>query len=797
MKKVFCMIFCLTLVMTVLVGCNNQSDHPENPDFSEGSEIPGISEGGMLSITGTDAAKLLLAEERLNEKLLKNEGDIFENGVQVMNALADKAIENLGVTLRKEESKNLGGVPPYSSATVAPLGLSVENNHSTALGVSSGNAWGVTPLNSLGDEKNDIGSMEIVGDTVVWTDLDEVSNSYEYFLNLTNNIVSEAEICADLIDFIKKNIRIVDKWVEIGNERYYLSVSENEELLCNEFRDGDNLFLTVCHRYRNADGKDVYEMYRSYGSESERRMTYIPGERYELSEGRIHHFIATNTKGYWENYVLGDEGSHYNVSYLVLKNDICYAFGQMRDDNVVIDILSADRQTDLFLYMPGEQMTSMLLKLNGFTNIEKISAPRSNVELNSENAYANIHFDNGAKIHIKSGTVIGENQAFCDGKVNVGGIGVMYYAYGYGAEMMLNIEGSPEEAVELFKQFLNETGLRCSRDINTVIAGTKKSITDSRAVFNYYQWNGYAVNTEEGIRKATNAEKTKYDEILARYREIENVEVILFEGKSPEELQLLMSFSPIVNNVSSGAKMENGRLTVDRLTLTVNDLLLFVKDEAYHVVIALEDSAGGIIHLEQASAGEVKYTGEKEFSVTANSVAITLPHLTPGTYRVVAYIATSDGIRSSKFASVAFDSVDEQSVNLGDVDLIGALDASGALTLTYIERVDVNVSIESETTLAYDGFKQLVCEQAFLYGIPDESQIEMRRDEGYVALTGSEGEIASGEYRIKYSVENGSYLRQGYVYVAYSAIPAQEAPETPAEPEEETAQEGASAQPES
>jgi hypothetical protein len=74
------------------------------------------------------------------------------------------------------------------------------------------------------------------------------------------------------------------------------------------------------------------------------------------------------------------------------------------------------------------------------------------------------------------------------------------FSYGYGPELMIRIDGDPEEALSSFLQFLNETGLRCKRDINTVLLGTQRAISDSKAVFNYYQWNGFTVNTEEGIR---------------------------------------------------------------------------------------------------------------------------------------------------------------------------------------------------------------------------------------------------------------------------------------------------------
>lgn len=757
MKKILCLVLLAGMLMTTLVGCGSGSG-------ILGGSGSGILEGlggeNELSLSGIDAAKLLLAEERLNEKLLKNEGDIFEKGVEVMNGLADKAIANLGVTLLKGESN-----PPAVSfvsttatgyATVAPLGLS-----------QSGSS-GVTLLGSLGEEKQNIGKMELVGDTVVWSDFGEVSNSYEYFLNLTNNIVSEAERCAQLIDFVKKNIRIVDQWVVIGDyERYYLSVGENEELLCNVWENGSERMLIICRRYRNEEGKDVYEMYRSYSTEYEVRMTYIPGERYELSENRMQYFVATNTKGYWENYVLGAPGDHYNTSYLIMKDDICYTFGALRDEHVAIDILSADRQTDLFHYSPSEDATSFTLKLNGFTNIEKITAHTSQVQWGENNDFAILQWGRDFRLHVKGGHIIENNQAYCDGKVRVSDVLIMAYSYGYGTEMQVRVEGEPEEALQTFKQFLTETGLGCSRDIDTVIAGTKKSLADARAVYNYYQWNGYAVNTEEGIRQGIVVEGKKYDVMLALYEGVKNAEVVDAGRLTPEELELHMSFAPIVGNASTGATMAGDKLTVESLTLTINDVLLFVEEEPYHVVVALEDSAGAIVHLEQTATGEVKYAGEKQFEVTVSNVQITLPQLTPGSYRVVAYIATSGGIRSSQFAAVKFESVEGTPVSLGTVDLDGSVGKDGVLTLTYAERVDVDVDVTSAAALTYAAFKQLVCEAAFVYGTPDEACIEQLVGDGYVALGGNESSIAEGRYRVAYATENGEYARSGYVYVTY------------------------------
>ena len=63
MKKFITLLLTLVMLLSLLVGCR-------------GFTLP---EG----LSGSDAAKLLLANERLNAQLLKTEGDIFENGVEV------------------------------------------------------------------------------------------------------------------------------------------------------------------------------------------------------------------------------------------------------------------------------------------------------------------------------------------------------------------------------------------------------------------------------------------------------------------------------------------------------------------------------------------------------------------------------------------------------------------------------------------------------------------------------------------------------------------------------------------
>lgn len=264
MKRIIILLLVCIMLASSLVGCGGNTPST------------GINGGNTpsIGISGNDAAKLLLASERLDAQLLKTKGDIFETGVKVMNNLAKTAVANLNVAYMGNRS-------------ITATRLSSVQNLSTVL------------------EGDYSGKVEINGDTFIWSGFEENNNSYEAFKSITDNIVLSAEVCADLIDNIKKNVRVVDKWVKMGDIEYYLSVDENSETLCERYLSDNS--INVCKRYKNANGNDVYELYRASDKYKE-RCTYIPGLRYERSSINDHgehaedYFVADNSKGYWQTY---------------------------------------------------------------------------------------------------------------------------------------------------------------------------------------------------------------------------------------------------------------------------------------------------------------------------------------------------------------------------------------------------------------------------------------------------------------------------------------------------------------
>ena len=139
-----------------------------------------------------------------------------------------------------------------------------------------------------------------------------------------------------------------------------------------------------------------------------------------------------------------------------------------------------------------------------------------------------------------------------------------------------------------------------------------------------------------------------------------------------------------------------------------------------------------------------------------------------GEYRVVAYIATSDGIRSSGYIPVAFTSSQPLTAIRADDMMITATASGQGLTVTYTEQVDVYLEISSAETLDYTAFAELLREEAFRYGMPDLTLVEVRNGDSYTALTGTETAMADGTYRLSYSLENGESKQNGYIYVRFS-----------------------------
>ena len=785
MKKAIALFIALMMVASIFIGCTPSAppqDHETDPDTDPDTNIhvdqkPGsdhVDKEEPVELDIESVVKLLLAEERLNTALLKNQGNVFEDGVTVMNTLAAKALDSIR------------HINTYEAKTATVTTLS-----------ASGGPVTVKELNSSDEEvifDNAYGGGKVTfdGENYLFSDFVEVSNSYDSFSSTAQHIASMAEAAAALIDNIKTNVRIVDKWVSIdGVMECYLHVGENEEILFERVSDQ----YSICKRYINEDGNNVYEFLTHNSSRGYTdKLTYIPGVHFETARGwytdgkfeQADHLICDNTKGYWETYWVGPHETHVNVSYMVMKDDICYdSFYDPANQRInFLKIISADKTSDIFYYEGSEASSSVELEIyfSGFNNIKGVLVD----EISTNNVGGQIgslpmpSVNSNKAVLLTNGKEIRAGDTFVDGKVEVMVIRTHLYYPNYVGSFAIRINApTVEEKLAIFKAFLEEVGLTSRHDLESVISGVQRAFDELREISKYHVWNGLNQATEENIRESIEIENEKTIAFMSLYDTVKDAETVDLGDTAAVELNAYFAKTSVKDyrdTLHSGLNVSIGSLT-----LSIDDTFLFLEDRPYTVGFALASDAG-LVHLEKKTGdGTAIFTNESSFSVTVENVTLELPALVDGEYTLVAYIATDEGVRSSAYTAFAFDTVSTESeVMIEKTKLTAKKADDGGLVLTYITMTDVHTALSYEGSPDYKTLYTLIAGIACEHGIPSGSNLEMLTDpenEIYTAMTGSETELANGTYRLAYNVKNGEKSADGFIYVTLTVTPPAEAPE--------------------
>ena len=799
MKKIISILLVMIMLVTLLAGCGDDETTlppviPDDGSTSSSSSSSSSGQGNIVNtntlpegMTGEDLAKILLANERLNSHLLDTDGDIFEDGAEVFRNLAAMTRESMKSTV-----KSLGAVSLVNHR-LAPTFMAEQ--------IIEGDYIGKVTIVEEGDRVK-----------YRWSDFDETNNSLGAFVSTTTSIINNAQNAADLIDYIKKNIRVVDKWIGDEQSKYLLHVEENSETLYQKLDDT----IRICQRYKNEDGVDVYQMYEGFGEGSRIRMTYIPGLRYELTiehAGFHDYFVADNSKGYWETYTVGKMTSHYNVSCFIMKDGLSYdSFYDPKSGEIVfLKVMSADKKTDIFniqnfgsntiFDIGGEEKTiynaSIDIKFSGFDGIKYVEmdttpdrvkngdadpdadeSGKYDVFISSNVDYNIYHLASygGPTLNLTNGKVIKAEEKYIDDKLRVETIRVGFTGIdGYIGELAVRIEADTEhEIYDVLKEFLDELGLECRRDLDETIDGIHIALDELKGFTKYYKWNGVCVKDEEGIGKAIEIETQRIEEIAALYLDVKDAEFISLNDAV--KLELNMSFPSVTVNKIGTSSVSNMEFTIGEMSLTIDDTLLYVEDEPYHIEFALVDieAKSGLVHLEVLNNTSVKYADEDKFTVNVKEATFVAPVLQPGNYTVVAYIATDNGVRSSAYTPVTFDTVGEEELGVEGISYKASKGENGECIISYIQIEDIYKDYVGDKVLDYASFYEIVAELTYEYGTPSTDLIEIgtvgEEETTYAALTGEETELASGIYRMKYTISNGVNSVSGYVYITFEAF---------------------------
>lgn len=700
-KSISCLVTLLVIILVCVSGCRREISLPDG-------------------LNGTDTAKLLLAGERLNEHILKTEGDIFENGAETLSHLAEIA------------SKNLEQSAPVQEVKTPSLA-------------------GATSVLSLGNPG--------IRRAAVYETFPEINNTYEYFKELTVRITETATKGADLIDFVKKHIRVVDMWVDSSmstsgiESKAFLHVENNSETIIQV--EGE--WIYVCYRYKNAAGKDVYEMY-SQRPEQVIRSTYIAGERYEMTytlhEGRKDYFVAENSKGYWETMsLIRDINWHdqiHDLRFFILKDDICYnaSYSPYEGKTILLQVMSSDRKTDLMNIADYEDSSMFEIRFSGFDGVKSVVEDNGNFVLNLQNGMT-----------LDFSTRLGENIDI----INISAGGSAWGDTGFLALMLRH--PTLTERREAFADVLEQLGLTCRRDFNSVFAGVDRAYAELVGITQFYQWNGHLTKTYDGLEAAVAVEETRLAEMKQIYEAYKSAPVL--DVNDREAYELAIPFAALKQKNFSGVKLEQNTVAVGNASVTIDDTLLFVENEPYTVKFALK-SSGGLVHLESSESGTATFANEKSFTVTVENVTMELPVLAAGNYTLVAFVSTADGIRTSQYAEVVFDAVDTTTRQTGNILMTPSIATGNTLKLTFTETADVYIEC-SEVISGYAVLYEVLATEAEKYGVPGEGRVEkLGADGSYTVMIGEEAEIPAGTYRLSYGTVNGEQISEGYVYLNYN-----------------------------
>lgn len=754
MKKLLSLVLVLVMLSLTLLGCQAPGGLPTN-------------------MNGTDAAKLLLANGRLDASLFRGGDNLFDSGAAAFEQLSAIADRNL---------TEVSYADTLSVETAAPFQYSDERR--------GDGEYGTPPAGDARYPTSDGSVVEIRGNTFYWSNFAEYSNSYDYFSNITGNVKSSAELGAQLIDDIKQFVRVIDRWVDIGGNRYYLHVEEDTEIIYNTTHDGQK---SLCMRTKRADGTNVYELWTAPISGGSSRMIYIPGEKYEYSyilDGFNHNFLAENTKGFWEVVDVGKTDWGYNVSCMVLKDDVCYDTFYSAEQQTVagLRILSSDRKTDILLITDHGDSASVELYLQAFDGVSHLELtvdPDKVGPIGTEGVEVYYSYDMGHWTYFAYGSVnptvvlkknaltLEMGKKFLDGKIRIDSVYVSHSNKenrldGYVPSVSIHIEGATyDERMDTLNEFLELVGLSCRRDFSTVESGILRAYEELAQMVKYHEWNESPIRTYETLDRGWDNNLEKHAAYAAMLDAIRNAEVVSLNDIAAWELNI--SFAPITAKTLTSATNNALAVTVQDLALTVEDTTLFVVGGEYTLGFALarEGAGANLVHLPAENRARVTYQGGESFTVTTGAT-LTLPALGAGEYTLVAYIATAEeGIRTSAYIPIVGAVVSPYQTKSGAHSLTVLPGADGTLVLSSVPEPDIQVTLPAPEggTYRYASLYEAFATAAYEYGFVREGAVlELQSGEEWISLADSEEPLGAGTYRLAYSIENGSYTVEGYLY---------------------------------
>ena len=721
-----------------------------------GTAVMSLASCGLFAkkVHGTEAARILLARERLDADTVGQKMNVFSTG------------EEKEVTVKSEGNffTNLFG----QNSILASLGRIK-----------------ISPIAAIDKNGADVG-----GSTTKWSKFGRHSDIEDDYTQFIDDIDEMAYKTAELIADIKENVGITEKWIEIGGDRRMLVVGENYEMIISlDHTYGD---ISVDIRYTTEDAKNVYEMYyfgmEENGDLRKVRNLCIPGERYEYMymapNGYNDYFVADKSRGYWimNRFDFTRDDPFFDTS--VVRDGVGYGAdislresenGLHPDDYFSVDIFLPNEDRDLFhIYTGSEKMTVSVYMSNVESGVASIECENSAIRSEEYGGSGIVHLLEGdfekAKVNLSNGGVLKAG----DGNGMVTYVGSMVrYSPEYNGDCYIgrmNFEINTvdiNEALSALTEYLGSRGIVIASDAN-IVAEAYRHCELLYENWDITEWYGIPMNSLENMRAAEDMLEKDFETYLAKYEEVKNNEAAdwFYDVASNTD------FGSISITNKGTASYANGIIKLEGMSASAakSDLLEEGKSYSLRIGLALRDKEGKISSVNTVSlasnnsttvtyrGGELKMTQSGDFTVPKA--------LDEGEYIVVVYFATADeGIRVTEMLPVAFFSAEEGKLDSSVMDVTVKL-SGGNLYVDYLvklsERTENNVIKNSYT---YEDIERVLRRGVLAKGYPKSDAVVETEDGNALDKSGTYG---AGTYRLKYLTQTEEGLVEAYMYCEFT-----------------------------
>ena len=596
-----------------------------------------------------------------------------------------------------------------------------------------------------------------------------------FFINIDNFAMSVAEDIANM----KEKVKIVDKWVDMGYEKQLLRVYENGESLMVQFDDGmKRVYKRYTDSNANNVYEMFSSENFSDGGTGKIKMLLIPGQRYEYiyehSDGFKDYVVMENSRGYWFctrfNYMEFDNGNELLAfTPTVIKDNLCYA------TRIEIRRLDGEISENMSYSVADIETGRELVGVNewewGYSFSLHTSAIKSGlISISSDDAYEM----DGQYFTAKGNRLATSNGVFEVKEFDSGiGFSGSTVDYDYARNVVRGLIGidykkvgaTSDEAYDAFEGYIDELGFELYCDIAKIEEAGNHATILGEEFGESFEWYGYSMKDLDNFYSAHDAFYNEYDAAFAEYES-----VLGFESASRGiNLSLPAKFANIGISVDGSNTYSDGVISVSGITAATNDTTLFESGKKYvlKLGLALCDEGGNPISVNTValSGGDESYT---EFSGAAVNLTAsgdyTLPkNLSQGDYALVAYVATADeGIRVSEMVKLGSFSTYNEKLDSDAMD-ITVRASGGNLYVDYLIKNNVVITYTAEKEkYSVDEIKRLINVEILKRGAPMTSAVL----EGELGESiSSDSSLGKGTYRMMCYIATSDGLAEGYIYI--------------------------------